>query len=210
MSANGRSNALAPERGSLLMSPHTLRSRQRGASMIEVLVALVITLIGLFAMLGMNLRSYQAESESYQRSQALVLVEDMAQRIRANRLAVADYATPATDPAGAGAIDPACTAAIGAERDLCEWSNLLRGAAEVSADNGAVGAMAQARGCITVAAPAAGASGPTSANVVVVWRGTNASATSADAPCVPPGFSITDGLMRFTSSIVRFGDLDGS
>jgi type IV pilus assembly protein PilV len=187
-----------------------LRHHQRGASMIEVLVALVITLIGLFAMLGLNLRSYQAESESYQRSQALVLVEDMAQRIRANRVAVADYATPATAPAGAGAIDPGCAAVTGAERDLCEWGNLLRGAAEVSTANGAVGAMAQARGCITVAAPAAGASGPTSANVTVVWRGTNASETNPDVPCVPPGFSVGDGLMRFISTVVRFGDLDGA
>ena len=51
--------------------------------------------------------------------------------------------------------------------------------------------------------------GPTSANVVVVWRGTVASATNAAAPCVPAGFSVTDGFMRFTSSIVRLGDLDG-
>jgi hypothetical protein len=69
--------------------------------------------------------------------------------------------------------------------------------------------MTHAQGCIAVTAPAAGASGPTSANVVVVWRGTVASATNAAAPCVPAGFSVTDGFMRFTSSIVRLGDLDG-
>jgi prepilin-type N-terminal cleavage/methylation domain-containing protein len=44
----------------------TLRSRcgARGFSMIEVLVALVVTLIGLFAMLGLNLRAFLTESES--------------------------------------------------------------------------------------------------------------------------------------------------
>jgi type IV pilus assembly protein PilV len=177
--------------------------------MIEILIAVVITVFGLFAMLGLNLRSYQAESESYQRSQALVLVEDMAQRIRANRTAIANYATPATAAAGAGTALEVCGAGVSAANDICEWGNLLRGAAETAAGGANIGAMSQAQGCIAVTAPAAGASGPTSANVVVVWRGSVASATNAAAPCVPAGFNVTDGFMRFTSTIVRLGDLDG-
>ncbi len=177
--------------------------------MIEILIALVITVFGLFAMLGLNLRSYQAESESYQRSQALVLVEDMAQRIRANRSDIAGYASPAASAAGGGSL-ATCGGGVGAANDLCEWGNLLRGAAETSAAVGNVGAMKDARGCIAVAAPAAGASGPTTANVVVVWRGTVASDTNASAPCVPSGFSVSDGFMRFTSTVVRLGDLDGN
>jgi type IV pilus assembly protein PilV len=185
------------------------RSGSRGATMIEILVALVITMIGLFAMLGLNLRAYQTESESYQRSQALVLVEDMAQRISANRPAIAAYAAPAASAVGAGAV-VACAAAVGAARDLCEWGNLLRGAAETTGSGNRVGAMADARGCIAVDTPAPAASGPSTANVVVVWRGAVASATAASAPCVPGGFDVADGFMRFTSTIVRFGDLDGS
>ena len=176
--------------------------------MIEILVALVITLLGLFAMLGLNIRSLQAESESYQRSQALILVEDMAQRIRANRTQVAAYATPAASAAGGGGVENCAAAAAGAARDLCEWGNLLRGASEVQ-DGANVGGMAGARGCIAVQAPVAPASGPVSANVVVVWRGVTPTATRADAPCVPAGFSVADGVMRYTSSLVRFGDLDG-
>lgn len=189
------------------------RSRSRGVSMIEILVALVITLIGLFAMLGLNLRAFQTESESYQRSQALVLVDDMAQRIRANRTGLADYATPATAAAGsaAGTCGTAASTPAGrATQDLCEWGNLLRGAAETDSGGRNIGAMADARGCITVNAPAGAASGPSTANVVVVWRGVNLSATSASAPCVPTGFSVSDGDMRVTSAVVRFGDLDGN
>ncbi len=186
------------------------RRGERGFSMIEVLVALVVTMIGLFAMLGLNLRAFQTESEAYQRSQALVLVDDMAQRIRANRTALADYAVDDTAPAGAGNDTAAiCAALAGAERDICEWGRLLRGAAETTGGR-EIGAMADARGCITVTAPAAGASGPSSANVVVVWRGVTASLTPATAPCVPTGFNVTDGDMRTTSTIVRFGDLDGN
>ena len=184
------------------------RSQVRGVTMVEILVSLVITLFGIFGLLGFNLRAFQTESESYQRSQALVLVEDMSQRIRANRPNMAAYATPAASAAGGGAVE-VCGGGSRAAIDLCEWGNLLRGAAETTSGGSNVGAMADARGCIAVTAPAAGASGPSSANVVVVWRGTNASATKANAPCVPDGFSIGDGFMRFTSTIVRSGDLNG-
>lgn len=175
--------------------------------MVEILVALVITLIGLFAMLGLNLRSFQAESESYQRSQALVLVDDMAQRIRANSGNAAAYATPAISAAGGGAT-VACAAASSpnAATDLCEWGNLLRGAAEVTSSGSNIGAMSDARGCITISSPASAAS---SARVVVVWRGAAATATNAAAPCVPSGHTVSDGFMRYTSTLVRFGDLDG-
>lgn len=187
--------------------PISGRARNRGVTLIENLVALVVTMFGLFALLGFNLRAFVAESESYQRSQALVLVEDMAQRIKANRAAISSYALDAANAAGEGGT-AVCAAGARAATDLCEWGNLLRGAAETTGGSN-VGAMSDARGCITVTAPAAGASGPASANIVVVWRGANASLTASTAPCVPDGFSVSDGFMRFTSTVVRFGDLDG-
>lgn len=193
------------------MRAHTARScprsgAQRGVTMIEILVALVITLIGLFSLIGFNLRAYQTESESYQRSQALVLVEDMAQRIRSNRAGFGDYAVAETTGGAPEACDPA---ALPSDRDLCEWTNLLRGAAETTSAGANIGAMADARGCIAIDAPAAGASGASTATVVVVWRGTVQSATRANAPCEPAGFDAADGFMRYVSSIVRFGELDG-
>jgi type IV pilus assembly protein PilV len=184
------------------------RSLERGATMIEILVALVVTLFGLFAMLGLNLRTYRAESESYQRSQALILVEDMAQRIRANRTNVANYAAAASDPLGTAIAD--CTGLPTlAATDMCEWENLLRGAAEVEGGN-AVGAMSDAGRCVTVATPPVGASGPTTAVVTGVWRGSTATGTTANAPCVPTTYSAADGLLRYVSTIVRFGDLDAN
>jgi type IV pilus assembly protein PilV len=170
--------------------------------MIEVLVALVITLLGLFALLGVNMRAYRAESESYQRSQAVVLADDMAQRIKTNRSAIASYALSAASAVGTGAVQ-ACNQATQAGRDICEWGNLLKGATEVEGGN-RVGAIADARGCL-LALPAATAA--SAVNVVVVWRGTSPSATDAAAPCVPAGYTTTDGLMRYTSTVVGFGAL---
>lgn len=181
--------------------------QQRGVALIEILVALVVTLFGLFALLGLSLKLFQTESESYQRSQALVLVDDMAQRIKANRPNVASYAAPAASAVGAGPVED-CTGLSSSNLDVCQWGNLLRGAAASTATAN-VGAMSDARGCVAITAPAAGAAGPVTANVVVVWRGSVSSSTLATAPCVPAGYSVTDGYMRYTSTVVRLGDLDG-
>ena len=47
-------------------------SRQRGASLIEVLVTLVIVAFGLLGIVGMQARLQVSEMEAYQRSQALL------------------------------------------------------------------------------------------------------------------------------------------
>jgi prepilin-type N-terminal cleavage/methylation domain-containing protein len=56
--------------------------RQRGFSLVEILVTLVIAMIGLLGLAGVQIRAHQAELESYQRAQALVLVSDM---VRSNQ-----------------------------------------------------------------------------------------------------------------------------
>ena len=61
--------------------------RQSGLSMIEVLVTLIILLVGLLGLAGLMMQSQRSEMESYQRVQALILLQDMAGRINANRLA---------------------------------------------------------------------------------------------------------------------------
>jgi len=122
------------------------RSRQRGAMLFEALIAILVYAFGLLGFAGMQARATAAEFESYQRSQALVLIEDLVSRMNANR---ANASTYVSGPIGAGAVancaDPALTTV--AARDLCEWSNLLRGSAETRSGT-TVGAMFNARGCI--------------------------------------------------------------
>src|SRR4026209_1446790 len=55
-------------------------STQSGFSLVEILVTLVIVMIGLLGLAGVQMRAHQAEMESYQRAQALVLVADMVDR----------------------------------------------------------------------------------------------------------------------------------
>lgn len=56
-----------------------------GFTLIEALIALVVIAVGLLGMAGLQIRAQQAELEALQRSQALILLEDMANRISANR-----------------------------------------------------------------------------------------------------------------------------
>ena len=124
----------------------------RGATMIEVLVTFLIVTLGLLGAAGMQSRLQIAELESYQRAQAIILLQDMVDRINANRRNVASYVT--ADPVGTGNTSLACSApATTAARDLCEWHQALQGSTETSSGN-PVGAMIGARGCVELAVAA--------------------------------------------------------
>lgn len=119
----------------------------RGVSLIEVLVTMVILAIGLLGLAGLQVRLQSSELESYQRAQALILLEDMANRVSANRANAAAYVTT-TDPLGAGDSQPASCTGNGQSFDACQWSNALKGASEQSSSSTNVGAMIGARGCV--------------------------------------------------------------
>src|SRR5688572_7733598 len=106
----------------------TLPRLVRGASMIEVLVTMVIIAFGLLGMAGLQVRMQSSEMESYQRSQALLLLNDMANRIAVNRNSAAAYLTPATAPVGANLANCPATTTTVAQRDLGEWCEALKGA----------------------------------------------------------------------------------
>jgi type IV pilus assembly protein PilV len=95
-----------------------------------------------------------AQADSYQRAQAILLVQDMASRISANRTNAASYITGS--PLGTGDSQPdSCAGLTGMQLDQCEWSHELQGAAEKLDSSGScsggncIGAMVGARGCIS-------------------------------------------------------------
>jgi type IV pilus assembly protein PilV len=136
----------------MLNKPHRTgacsRGRQGGALLIEVLVAVLLLAFALLGLASMQARASSIEFEALQRSQALVLVEDMVSRINLNRANSGDYVSAGL--LGAGAVAD-CSGLVGAARDLCEWSNLIRGSTETNG-GARVGSMLAARGCITRAA----------------------------------------------------------
>lgn len=121
-------------------------SRQRGTSLIEVLVTVVILAIGLLGLAGLQSRLGVAQVESYQRAQALMLLQDMSSRIATNRAHAASYVTGAANPLPEAG---ACPLSVDtrAEIDANQWCHALLGASELEGGSKA-GAMIGARGCV--------------------------------------------------------------
>ena len=156
--------------------------RQRGAAMLEILVSILITSFGLLALAGLQTKMNAALMESFQRAQALTLVQDITQRLQANRDQNASYITASA--VGTGDAAPVSCAAAGtrAQIDLCEWSNALKGAAEKTAADANIGAMVGARGCVEqlqAPNPAVGICQPGKYRLTVVWQGMNSTAAPA-------------------------------
>ena len=119
---------------------------QRGTSMIEVLVTIVILVIGLLGLAGLQARLQSSEMEAYQRAQALLLLNDMANRIATNRAVAVNYVTGTGSPLGEGMTCPTTTSTQ-QQTDSGEWCNALQGAGE-TASGSKVGAMVGGRGCV--------------------------------------------------------------
>lgn len=175
---------------------------ERGASMIEVLVTMVIIAFGLLGMAGLQMRMQTSEMEAYQRSQALLLLNDMANRIAANRNNASSYLTGAV---GTGADCPTANTST-AQQDLRQWCQALKGAAEVAGTDN-VGAMVGGRGCVQ------SASGDYL--ITVVWQGfTPISAPPASVDCGAGDFDggtgstcVGDLCRRAVTTLVRIAGL---
>lgn len=177
----------------------------RGVSLIEVLVTMVILAIGLLGLAGLQVRLQSSELESYQRTQALILLEDMTNRLSANRTNAATYVTTAADPLGTGDSQPISCSGNGQSFDACQWSNALKGASEQSSSAN-VGAMIGARGCVEDLGTGE------QFMITVAWQGL----TPISAPASNCGAGLYDGTgtkcvddlcRRTMSTIVRIANL---
>jgi type IV pilus assembly protein PilV len=189
----------------MYMSARQRSHAQRGLTLIEVLVALVICAFGVLGLAGLQGRAQQAEMEGYQRAQAVVLLSDMVERININSSNAASYVTGTSTPLGTGDSQPAsCTSLTGVARDKCDWSRELKGAAEINASGGSIGAMIGARGCIEQVQapnPAAGVCQPGIYRASISWQGLNPSASSSLA-C---GQNLYGGTRRIIATQVSVG-----
>jgi len=77
------------QRGSGTGLPHRAPARQRGITLIEILVAIVLTAVGLLGLAGLQLRGIQVNQGSSMRSLAAIMAEDLADRMRSDYAALA-------------------------------------------------------------------------------------------------------------------------
>jgi type IV pilus assembly protein PilV len=162
------------------------RRRQLGTSLIEVLITMVLGLG------GMQSRLQISDLESYQRSQALLLLDDMASRISINRAAANTYVTGAAAPLGVGMNCPATDASSSlVDLDKAQWCSALQGAAELVGGSNA-GAMIGARGCIEQL--------PNDSYLITIaWQGM--------VPIASPPTSVACGQDEYDSGTTCTGDM---
>lgn len=183
---------------------------QRGMLLIEVLVSIFIAAIALLGTATMMAKSSRSEMESYQRVQALTLVQDMVSRINANRQ-VADCYSNGTTGLTAGNVTttlPTCGSGTTAQsatanNDLSVWQNSLRGAAETNGGS-KVGAMIGAVGCVERVVGIAQVY-----RVTVAWQGLAATTAPSGLSCGKNQFGngTDDNLRRAVSVQVQIANL---
>lgn len=108
-----------------------IKMPQRGFTLIEVLIALLILAIGLLGMASLLMTSLSSSNSAYQRSQASMLAYDIAERLRLNRAlstSTNSYAFSASSavPSSPDCKSNGCTAAQVASQDLREWQENFR------------------------------------------------------------------------------------
>ena len=108
------------------------RSRaQRGISLIESLVAIVVMALGILGILGVQMRTLTDTQTSVRRAQAVRLIEDLGERMRVNPNALVSLNTYVTGwkttPTASDCTSATCSHAALAAYDLREWKlNIAR------------------------------------------------------------------------------------
>lgn len=178
--------------------------------MLELLVALVVSLVTLMGAAGLVVRTVQQEVESYQRLQALTLAQDMVDRLNVNRQVADCYSNDATGrELGADAVT-ANVASIDcgssdqdarAEADLLAWHNALLGASEQTGGGTNLGAMIGARGCITKIVAL-----DRTYRITVAWQGMNETVAPTNNACGQNDYG-PEERRRVIALTVRMADL---
>ncbi len=210
-----------------IQAPPVPPATSHGFSLLEILITMLIVSIGLLGLATLMARIQMSELEAYQRTQALILLSDISERLNVNRstLSCFDFTTntangtPFIGTTGTGwALPTGCAASTStyntqADTTIAALNSQLQGLAELKA--GATtgsGAMIGARVCISydttdllndsVGTPI---SGTGSYTITVSWQGLTPTLTPT-ANCAN-GLYGAENLRRSVSTTIRFANL---
>lgn len=118
---------------------------QRGFNLIEVMVAVVVLSIGLLGLAGLQVLGLRYNHQSYERTQATILINDIIDRMRANPdgASAGDYVSAAptslpTTYTGCFSSTSYCTSTQVAAYDLNEWRNAIAAQRMLTQGSGAI------------------------------------------------------------------------
>lgn len=110
----------------LIIHSKAAAGHQRGFSLVEVLIALVIMSVGMLGIAGLYVQSMQAGRTSMFRHHAVTIAGDVADRIRANPLAGVAYAAPGGVDSGCVAMGVDCSNPQMASHDIFLWTQQVQ------------------------------------------------------------------------------------
>ena len=163
------------------------RNSQRGFSLIELLVAVVVFSVGLLAVAGLQTVSKRANFEGLQRTVASQIAYGLLEDMRANGNGMAVYLASPNLGGGVVAAEPLpncsivgaeCNAAQKAAHDLWFWEDVLDGNQEIGVE-GAAGGILSPTICIN--GPVGGGAGIYL--VSIAWQGTVAMVGTIQNAC---------------------------
>jgi len=168
----------------------THRLLQRGFSLIELLVALIVFSIGLLAIAGLQTVSKAANFEAIQRTAASQIAYGLLEEMRVNGDAMDIYLAAGELGGGSRGGEPAPNCRIGAEcnaaqkaaHDLWFWEQALDGNLETNAGAGTGGLVLPT---MCIAGPAGGGAGIY--QVTIAWRGSASISNAVNSPCGAAG-----------------------
>jgi len=186
----------------------------RGFTLLEILITLIVLAIGMLGLANLQSKIHVTEVESYQRAHAVLLLQDMIDRINSNRADAATYVsgvalgTSTTEDCAAATLAGVSTAHKLARTDRCQWSTALQGASEQRAGGGNSGGMIAARGCveqIQAPNPAPGVCTPGIYRVTVAWQGLHKTKAPAAGTACGSGAYGFEEQRRVISTTISLG-----
>ena len=116
----------------MIFAPSTFMRQQRGITLIESLIAIVVAALGILGILGVQMRTLSDTSTTVRRAQAIRLIEDLGERMRSNPNALANlnnyvsaFATVPSLPSPSTCASGCDHSALAAyDRDV--WKNAVR------------------------------------------------------------------------------------
>lgn len=138
-------------------------THQRGITLIESLVAIVVAALGVLGVLGVQMRSLTDTSTTVRRAQAIRLIEDLGERLKVNPNAVAminNYVSDFSDTPTPSDCSSGCNQTDQAKYDLAVWKQGIK-------NNLPLG---QARVFIPVAEAGVAVEGRRQLGVMIAWR----------------------------------------
>ncbi len=161
---------------------------QRGVTLVEVLVTLLLLVTATAATASLLLSSKRSAIDAIQRSVASQLIADLAERMRNNPTARDLYYSPTGGfggsqlPASSCTVVNHCSAATLAQSDIAVWESMLDGSTErktIDGEERDVGGLVNGRGCVS--GPSGGGVGLYT--IAIAWRGGSKMENSTASDC---------------------------